>query len=159
MQKPQVLIVDDNVIALKLLRKYLEASDLEVIEATDGHQCIAMAISNKPDIILLDVMMPKLDGYETIKRLKENDITRNIPVIILTALNDTANQLRAIESGADDFLSKPIEEKLILAKVKLFTELGLSKKKIEGLQSIINEAISNGFIERNKMTEFAYTIE
>ena len=152
MNKPLVLIVDDNVIALKLLRKFFEASGMDVIEAIDGHQCIALAAKNSPHVILLDVMMPMMDGYETIRRLKDNDKTKDIPVIILTALNDTGNQLRAIESGADDFLSKPIEEKLIITKVKLFAELGLYKKQNLEMKNLLQRAKDHGALSDEEFT-------
>jgi two-component system cell cycle response regulator len=145
MKRPLVLIVDDNVIALKLFRKYFEASEIDVIEATDGQLCLDMARKHLPDVILLDVMMPKLDGYQTIKILKTDERTIDIPVIILTALNDTSNQSRAVDCGADDFLSKPIEEKLVLGKVRLFAELGCLKKRNAKLKLLLKQAVDSGF--------------
>lgn len=145
MKQPKILIVDDNKITLKLLRKYLEANKYQVIEAMDGEECIDKVHSENPDAVLLDVMMPKLDGYETIKRLKKNPKTNKVPVIIVTALNDVTNQLKSIESGADDFLSKPIEEKLLVSKVNLFTELACEKNRNKALLSMLDEAVKQGF--------------
>ncbi|MFM8473122.1 MAG: PleD family two-component system response regulator [Candidatus Kapaibacterium sp.] len=135
MQKPYVLVVDDNRITTKLLRRYLESNGFEAAEAYDGIECLEKVALRIPDAIVLDVMMPRLDGYETVKRLRENAATAQTPVVIVTALNDVANQLRAIESGADDFLSKPIEEKLLTAKVKMLATLNQLRRRAEELES------------------------
>lgn len=129
MRKPFVLVVDDNRITTKLLRRYLEANGYEAKEAFDGIDCLEKVEEKVPDAIVLDVMMPRLDGYETVNRLKNQESTKDVPVVIVTALNDVANQIKSIEAGADDFLSKPIEEKLLVAKVKLLTNLSLTYKK------------------------------
>jgi two-component system, cell cycle response regulator len=134
MEKPYVLVVDDNRITTKLLRRYLEANGFEASESYDGIECLEKVAQRVPDTIVLDVMMPRMDGYETVKRLRENPTTSKIPVVIVTALNDVANQLKAIESGADDFLSKPIEEKLLIAKVRLLTNLSIQRAKAEQLE-------------------------
>lgn len=140
MEKPYVLVVDDNRITTKLLRRYLEANGFEAGEAYDGIECLEKVAQRHPDTIVLDVMMPRMDGYETVKRLRENPETAKVPVVIVTALNDVANQLKAIESGADDFLSKPIEEKLLIAKVKLLTNLSIQRNKAEQLARQLENA-------------------
>lgn len=145
MDKPFVLVVDDNKITTKLLRRYLEANSYEALEAYDGVDCLEKVQSRHPDTIVLDVMMPRMDGYETVKQLKANEQTKNIPVVIVTALNDVANQLKSIESGADDFLSKPIEEKLLISKVKLLSSLNLERKKIRVLKETLHNIAPNGF--------------
>lgn len=139
MRKPFVLVVDDNKITTKLLRRYLEANGYEAKEAYDGIDCLEKVEEKQPDAIVLDVMMPRMDGYETSKRLKEQEHTRHIPVVIVTALNDVQNQLKSIESGADDFLSKPIEEKLLIAKVKLLSSFNMAQQKAVALEKIANE--------------------
>ena len=142
---PKILIVDDNEITLKLIKRYLEGSSFEVVTASDGEECLNIVSENRPDIILLDVMMPKLDGYETIKTLKTNNDTKHIPVIIVTALNDVTNQVKSIEYGADDFISKPIEEQLLVAKIKLFTKLAIEKRKNRELENLLEKAKRQGF--------------
>lgn len=142
MDKPYILVVDDNRITTKLLRRYLEANGFEAREAYDGVECLESVEQRIPDAIVLDVMMPRLDGYETVKRLKSQDNTKDIPVVIVTALNDVANQLKSIEAGSDDFLSKPIEEKLLIAKVRLLSNLFLEKKKSKALVQLLDEAIN-----------------
>ncbi len=144
MAKPFILVVDDNKITTKLLRRYLEANGYEAQEAYDGVDCLEKVKERHPDAVVLDVMMPRMDGYETVKHLKEDEATRHIPVVIVTALNDVANQLKSIEAGADDFLSKPIEEKLLIAKVKLLSSLNIQNTKLKKLGSIVDKVISEG---------------
>jgi len=142
MKKPFILVVDDNRITTKLLRRYLEASGYDAVEAYDGIDCLEKVEQKIPDAIVLDVMMPRLDGYETVKKLKEKEDTRNIPVVIVTALNDVANQIKSIEAGADDFLSKPIEEKLLISKVKLLSNLNMVQNKSNALIRTLEKIIS-----------------
>jgi CheY-like chemotaxis protein len=137
MAKPYILVVDDNRITTKLLRRYLEANGYEASEAYDGIECLEKVAQRAPDAIVLDVMMPRLDGYETVRRLRESPTTDKIPVVIVTALNDISNQLKAIEVGADDFLSKPIEEKLLIAKVKLLSSVNIERKKVAALKELV----------------------
>lgn len=142
MKKPFILVVDDNKITTKLLRRYLEANGYEAKEAYDGIDCLEKVEERHPDAIVLDVMMPRMDGYETARRLKESEATRHIPVVIVTALNDVQNQLKSIESGADDFLSKPIEEKLLIAKVRLLSSLNIARQKSNLLEDALQKAIA-----------------
>ena len=141
-EKPYILVVDDNKITTKLLRRYLEANGFEASEAYDGIDCLEKLKERKPNAVVLDVMMPRMDGYETVKNIKADDSTKDIPVVIVTALNDVANQLKSIEAGSDDFLSKPIEEKLLVAKVKLLTNLHINWLKSEKLAGALNKVIS-----------------
>jgi two-component system cell cycle response regulator len=94
-------------------------------------------------------MMPRLDGYETVKRLKSQDHTKDVPVVIVTALNDVANQLKSIEAGADDFLSKPIEEKLLIAKVRLLSNLFVEMKNSRKLRVMLASALEGKYQGRN----------
>jgi two-component system cell cycle response regulator len=143
MKKPYILVVDDNKITTKLLRRYLEANGYDAREAYDGIDCLEKVDERLPDAIVLDVMMPRMDGYETVKNLKEKELTRNIPVVIVTALNDIPNQLKSIESGADDFLSKPIEEKLLIAKVKLLSALSMKSSLSRNLNEILGDLLES----------------
>jgi len=142
MKKPFILVVDDNKITTKLLRRYLEANGFDAKEAYDGIDCLEKVEQELPDAIVLDVMMPRMDGYETVAKLKEQEHTRDVPVVIVTALNDVANQLKSIEAGSDDFLSKPIEEKLLVAKVKLLSSLCIQTKKAIKVVEILNKVVS-----------------
>ena len=142
MRKPFIMVVDDNKITTKLLRRYLEANSYDAVEAYDGIDCLEKVELRLPDAIVLDVMMPRLDGYETVKKLKAQEHTKNIPVVIVTALNDVANQIKSIEAGADDFLSKPIEEKLLIAKVKLLSSFNIERKKATLFGDIVSKSTS-----------------
>jgi len=143
MRKASILVVDDNKITTKLLRRYLEANGFDAREAYDGIDCLEKVEEQLPDAIVLDVMMPRMDGYETVKKLKEQDHTRHIPVVIVTALNDVPNQLKSVESGADDFLSKPIEEKLLIAKVKLLSKLNINSLLAKELKNLLKDLVEN----------------
>jgi len=120
----------------------LEANGFEASEAYDGIDCLEKLKERKPNAVVLDVMMPRMDGYETVKNIKDNPETKDIPVVIVTALNDVANQLKSIEAGSDDFLSKPIEEKLLVAKVNLLSTWNISQTKANKLEEILTKVIS-----------------
>jgi two-component system cell cycle response regulator len=140
MRKPFILVVDDNRITTKLLRRYLEANQYDAKEAYDGIDCLEKIEEKFPDAIVLDVMMPRLDGYETVKRIKSQEHTKHIPVVIVTALNDVSNQIKSIDAGADDFLSKPIEERLLIAKVKLLSSLNMESLKAKAFANALTKA-------------------
>ncbi|MCX6140671.1 MAG: response regulator [Candidatus Kapabacteria bacterium] len=143
MYRPFILVVDDNKITTKLMRRYLEGSGFDVEEAGDGVECLEKVEIRIPDAIILDIMMPRMDGFETVRALKSKERTRLIPVAIVTALNDLATQLKAVEAGADDFLTKPIEEKLLLTKASIMTELSQARRSIALLTSVV-EAYAEG---------------
>jgi len=149
MEKPFILVVDDNRITTKLLKRYLESNGYDAKEAFDGIDCLEKISEKQPDAVVLDVMMPRMDGYETVKRIKSDIKTKHIPVVIVTALNDVANQLKSIEAGSDDFLSKPIEEKLLIAKVKLLSTISIEKKKIRFIKETANKIINGEILNKN----------
>jgi DNA-binding response OmpR family regulator len=106
-RRPLVLVADDDPDILMLVRVRLEGSGYDVVAARDGEQALARALERTPDIALLDVMMPKLDGYELTERLRGEEATRNLPIILLTARVQQADIARGIEAGADDYFAKP----------------------------------------------------
>lgn len=113
--RPTVLIVDDNPQNLELLEVYCEGlEETEVITATNGIEAMELIARDKPDLILLDIMMPRMSGFEVCKQLKSNPETRDVIVVMVTALNETADVERAAECGADDYLSKPIDRIALL---------------------------------------------
>lgn len=118
-----VLVVDDLAPNLKLLEAKLTAEYYDVITATNGFEAIEQAQTNHPDIILLDVMMPGMDGFETCKKLKADPKTSHIPVVMVTALNEPSDRVRGLESGADDFLTKPINDTALFARVSSLVRL------------------------------------
>ena len=112
-----VLVVDDEPLNVDLLEQELGAAGYRTVAASDGAGALALAASDNPDLILLDARMNGLDGYEVCRRLKENEATRAIPVIFVTALADTAGKLRAFHAGAVDYVTKPFESEELLARV------------------------------------------
>lgn len=114
----RVLVVDDVEPNVRLLEAKLQHEYYTVITAFSGEQAIIKAQTENPDVILLDVMMPGLDGYETCKRLKTDPKTQHIPVVMVTALDQKADRIKGLSVGADDFLSKPIDDLLLFARVR-----------------------------------------
>jgi formate hydrogenlyase transcriptional activator len=112
-----VLIVDDQPLNIDLLEQELAAAGYRTLAERGGEAALARAVAAMPDLILLDVMMPGIDGYETCRRLKANEATKSIPVIFLTALKETFEKLRAFELGAVDYVTKPFESEELLARV------------------------------------------
>ncbi|MBE2220419.1 MAG: hybrid sensor histidine kinase/response regulator [Anaerolineae bacterium] len=113
-----ILIVDDNVTNLKVVINYLKTQGLEIITARNGESCLERAGYAQPDLILLDVQMPGIDGFETCRRLKANELTQNIPVIFMTALSDIDDKVRGFEAGGVDYVTKPIQVEEVGARVQ-----------------------------------------
>lgn len=118
-----ILIVDDTPANLDVISEALSDAGFDVAIATSGERALQQVEYELPALILLDVMMPGIDGFETCKRLKENPKTRNIPIIFMTALSDVENKVRALELGAVDYVTKPFQEHEVLARVKTHIQL------------------------------------
>jgi DNA-binding response OmpR family regulator len=132
-----ILIVDDEPYNVDLLEQELEGLGYSTMSASNGAQALAMVKTSAPDLVLLDVMMPVMDGFETCRVLKDSDDTRFIPVIIMTALDAIEDRVKGIKAGADDFLTKPVDERELLARIE--TALRLKQaldRKIGGLRRI-----------------------
>jgi adenylate cyclase len=115
---PRILAVDDNRQNLELLTKALTSAKYEVLTATDGPTALNLVESSSAELVLLDVMMPGMSGYEVCERIRSNETTRLLPVVMLTALQDVSHRIRGIEAGADDFLTKPFNREELLTRVK-----------------------------------------
>ena len=126
-----ILCVDDTPENLEILRVRLEANGYEVAEAVDGEDGLEKARALKPDLILLDVMMPKLDGIAVVKELKADTATRTIPVILVTAKSDTRDVVAGLDAGGDDYLSKPFEHAALLARVRSMLRQKALHDKVE----------------------------
>ena len=119
----RILVVDDQPANVRLLEAKLQAEYFDVCTAVDGFAAIEAAKLEQPDLILLDVMMPGMDGYETCRLLKDEPRTRHIPVVMVTALDQRDDRIRGLESGADDFLTKPIDDVTLFARVRSLLRL------------------------------------
>jgi CheY-like chemotaxis protein len=128
---PVILIVDDNRENLELLEAYLEDIECKTIAAYDGPEALEIIKKDKPDLILLDIMMPKMSGFEVCRRVKNDPATTHIPIIMVTALNDFGDMQRAVDCGTDDFVSKPVNKLEMLTRVKTMLKLKHLTDKLE----------------------------
>ncbi|MDP1630377.1 MAG: PleD family two-component system response regulator [Caulobacter sp.] len=119
----RILVVDDIEANVKLLEAKLSAEYYEVLTAYDGPTALAIAAAESPDIILLDIMMPGMDGFAVCQRLKDDPLTRHIPVVLVTALDGRSDRIQGLEAGADEFLTKPIDDVMLFARVRSLTRL------------------------------------
>ena len=126
-----ILIVDDNPQNVELLEAYLEELGAEVRTAGDGIEALAAVEERQPDVILLDVMMPRMSGYQACVKLKGNPATKDIPIIMVTALNEIADTERAVESGANDFLTKPVNKLELVTRVKAMLQLRVLSRQVD----------------------------
>src|SRR5580693_8229665 len=149
----RVLVVDDVELNVKLLEAKLSSEYFEVIVADNGEAALELAESELPDIILLDVMMPRMDGFEVCRRLKANPHTTDIPVVMVTALSDVADRLRGLESGADEFLTKPVNDTALFARVRSLVRL---KRMMEELR--LREEICGRFGGPEELAEHGEAI-
>ena len=117
MAKGKILVVDDEVYIVHILDFSLGMEGYEVVTALDGEQALEKVAQQKPDLIVLDIMMPKLDGYETCKALKANAETRDIPVILLSAKGRNVDQKVGFEVGADDYITKPFSPRKLVERI------------------------------------------
>ncbi len=126
-----ILIVDDTPTNLEVLSESLSTAGFEVAVAIDGESAIEQTEYNPPELILLDVMMPGIDGFETCRRLKENPLTQGIPVIFMTALSDTVDKVKGLSLGAVDYITKPFQKEEVLARVTVHLKLRNLSKTLE----------------------------
>src|SRR5258708_26263062 len=119
----RIVVVDDVPANAKLLEARLSAEYFDVLTASNGTEALAICARAECDIILLDVMMPDIDGFEVCRRLKSNPATHFIPVVMITALDSPADRVRGLAAGADDFLTKPVSDIVLIARVRSLTRL------------------------------------
>ena len=171
----RVLVIDDNLSNVLLIRAQLERAGYVVDSAELGQEGLDLALAQPPDLILLDIMMPGLNGYQVCRLLRENESTCAVPVIVLTSLNEKSDKMRAYECGADDFLSKPVDRAELLARVssllrmrRLYEERGRFKDELEREQAetaALEAAIkteralrANEERFRKELEEFSYSV-
>src|SRR4030095_4296464 len=126
----RILVVDDVPANVKLLEARLSAEYFDVLTASNGAEALDICSRSECDIILLDVMMPDMDGFEVCRRLKSNPATHFIPVVIVTALDSPSDRVRGLEAGADDFLTKPVSDIVLIARVRSLARLEMRTDKL-----------------------------
>ncbi len=136
-RKGRILIADDNQPNVELLEAFLADFDCEIAVAVDGRDTLDKVAQFHPDLILLDVMMPKLSGFEVCKKIKQDPATRGIMVLMVTALNELGDIERAVDSGTDDFLSKPVNKVELIKRVENMLKLRHVTDELERLRRYI----------------------
>lgn len=149
---PTILVVDDEERNVKLLEVLLQAEGYATVSALNGREALAAAVSACPDLILLDIMMPDMDGFETVAQLKANPRTRQVPVIMVTSLDDRDTKQRALLAGAEEFLSKPIIRADLTVRVRNLLRL----KQYSDLLTHHNQLLETQVKERTAQLEEAY---
>ncbi|MCA9106373.1 MAG: response regulator [Planctomycetales bacterium] len=142
--KHRILIADDNQANCELLEAYLAEVDCDVDIAEDGQKTLDKVASFGPDLILLDVMMPKLSGFEVCKQLKRDEATKGIMILMVTALNELGDIERAVEAGTNDFLSKPVNKVELLKRVENMLALKSISDENERLRRYIESMEEDG---------------
>ena len=125
-----ILLVDDNPQNLELLQAYLEELPCKLVQAADGDEALKAVEKSQPDLILLDIMMPKMSGFQVCSKLKNSPATSEIPVVMVTALNEVSDVERAVDCGADDFLTKPVHRLELLTRTRSFLRLRKLRKQL-----------------------------
>jgi len=131
MSEARILVVDDHEQNLELLQAYLEDIGCQILTARDGMEALGIVESSEPDLIVLDVMMPRMSGFQLCSKLKAEPRTRDIPIVMVTALSDVGDVERAVESGADDFLTKPVHKIELVTRVKSLLKYRLLKLRYD----------------------------
>ena len=140
-ESARILLIDDNPTNLQVLSEAIRHQGWTTLFAADGETAIEQAEYACPDLILLDVMMPGMDGFETCKRLKNNPTTQAVPIIFMTALSDTADKVKGLKLGAVDFITKPFQGDEVLARVSLHLKLHHLTQRLEAQNSLLTQKI------------------
>jgi two-component system, cell cycle response regulator len=144
----KILVVDDYPANVKLLERNLHVAGYETVAAYDGEEALAKVLAERPDLILLDIMLPKMNGFEVCQRLRADEATAVIPIIMITALKETEDRIRGLEVGADDFISKPFDRGELLARVKSLLQIKYYRSMLterEKFHAVIQD-LSHGII-------------
>lgn len=149
-KKRTILVVDDVPVNIQLLTTYLSSVGYNVISAQDGEEALQKLRTENPDLVLLDVMMPKLNGFQVCEQIKNDENTSFVPVIMVTALNELEDKIRGMEAGADDFISKPFNKLELLARVK-------SLLRIKFLNEELKEKVVQLEMAKEKLRQLAIT--
>ena len=126
-----IMLVDDNVQNLELMQAYLESLPCRLRTATDGAEAVALVDRDPPDMLLLDIMMPRMSGFEVCQKIKTNPSTRDIVIIVVTALHEVGDYERAVDCGTDDFLTKPVNKAELLCRVRSLLRVRHLKSQLD----------------------------
>jgi putative two-component system response regulator len=135
--KPHILVVDDEPLNVKLMEAFLHPLDCIITKGFSGEEALSLAFKRSVDLILLDAMMPGIDGFEVCRRLKANESTKRIPIVFVTALDDSDSKVRAIEAGADDFITKPPNAVELLARTKSLIKMKKNNDNLVGMENVL----------------------
>ena len=149
----KVLVVDDTDTNIKLLRALLKGAGYDVVTATCGTEALAMAATENPDIILLDIMMPDLTGYEVCQRLRSAPATRQTPIVFLTALHELEDHVKGMDVGGDDVLTKPINKLELLTRVKSLLRLRILSAEVREQRRLIRD-ILNAYVSEEAARKY-----
>ncbi len=136
-QEPLILLVDDHELSRELLKTHLDRAGYDTIEAVNGSEALEKLAEQNPDIVLLDILMPGIDGYEVCRRIKENPDTALLPVIMVTGLGDFDAKMKALSLGADDYINKPISEQELLMRVRNHLRIKHLTDQLENAENVI----------------------
>lgn len=141
MSKKKILLIEDTPETIDIIRKVLNNNNYDVFISTDGELSIEKAEMNTPDLILLDILMPKIDGYETCKRLKDNPKTKDIPVIFMSALADAFDKVKAFKLGAVDYITKPLNVEELLVRISTHLTIRQLQADLEATNNQLEQTI------------------
>ncbi|WZO99693.1 response regulator [Isosphaeraceae bacterium EP7] len=136
---PKILIADDNIQNVELLEAYLSDVECEIKTAFDGEDTLRAVAADRPDLILLDVMMPKLSGFEVCKKLRADPATRDLLILMVTALNEPSDFERGVQAGTDDFLTKPVNKVELLCRIKSLLRVRHYQSQLERTLAYLSE--------------------
>src|SRR5262245_35834363 len=140
----KILIADDNQQNVELLEAYLAEVDCHIQTAADGEQTLERVRKDAPDLILLDIMMPKISGFEVCRKLKNDESTRDIQILMITALNQVGDIERAVQAGTDDFLIKPVNKLELILRVKSLLRVRRLQNELDRVLEYLNEVEQTG---------------
>ena len=157
-ERPVVLVVDDTQLNLILLTRILE-KDYTILSARSGKEALDTAFANPPDLILLDIMMPEMDGFEVCRRLKDNPSTTHVPVIFITAKNEVEDEERGFSLGAADFIHKPISPPIVSARVRTHLKIKFMQDYLLYENSLLQKDVKQQSMELEHIREFIWSIQ
>ena len=149
--KAKILVVDDEDRNLRLMELLLTSFGYDVLTASNGEKALKKVYDIPPDVILLDVMMPKMDGFEVAKRLKEKEETSIIPIVMVTALNEVEDRVKALKAGADDFLNKPVDKTELKARVQSLVRVKACNDHMRNYQKELETAVAKRTVQLRRV--------